>query len=108
MERMSQDATKVLYALYSQYQSRRKVGQSKYNARRFGSSESIQSDLCSSMSPNDVCDSLRELWNLEYLVCDPGSNTIVACFLTDKALTDFEYLTKDRILSFVDFCSKLK
>lgn len=46
MERISKDAATVLHALYSQFLSRRKVGQSKSEARFFGTAESIYDDLC--------------------------------------------------------------
>ena len=59
MERMSKDAAKVLYALHSQYQSRRKVGQSKADACQFGSCKSIHDDLCSDMPLQDVDESMR-------------------------------------------------
>ena len=108
MERMSKDAAKVLYALHSQYQSRRKVGQSKADACQFGSCKSIHDDLCSDMPLQDVDESMRELDSVGYLVNDYGSDTITACYLTRDAIVDFERLAQDRVMSFLDFWSKVR
>lgn len=107
MKRMSKEAAAVLYALYSQYLSRRKIGESKSIARRFSSALSIHSDLCSAMNFDDVDSALKELHRLGYVDNDYGSNTVTSCFLTDDTIIDFEYLVKDRLLSFTDFITKI-
>ncbi len=63
MERISKDAATVLRALYSQYQSRRKVGQSKREALfliPFKTYMMICVPKCSSMILMKLCVSLIE------------------------------------------------
>ena len=67
MERISKDAATVLRALYSQYQSRRKVGQSKREALFFNSVQNIHDDLCPEMLIADVDEAMRELDRVGYL-----------------------------------------
>lgn len=106
MERISKDAATVLHALYSQFLSRRKVGQSKSEARFFGTAESIYDDLCQDLCLEDVEDALRELGRCGYLINDYGEDTILNVYFTDSAIADCENATKDTIFSIADFASK--
>ena len=83
MERISKDAATVLRALYSQYQSRRKVGQPKREALFFNSVQNIHDDLCPEMLIDDVDEAMRELDRVGYLNNDYGDMTILQMpFLT--------------------------
>ena len=106
MERISKDAATVLHALYSQFLSRRKVGQSKSESRLFGSAESIQDDLCQDLCLEDVEDTLRELDRCGYLINDYGDDTILSVYFADPAIVDCENSIKDTTLSVADFISK--
>lgn len=97
MERISKEAATVLHAMYSQFLSRRKVGQSKQDACSFGSVQSIKDNLCSQMLLADVDDAMRELDRCGYLINDYGSNTICCCALTSEAIIDCENFTKDKL-----------
>lgn len=115
MVKMSKEAATVLYAMYSQFLSRRKVGQSKQDACGFGSVESIKNDLCPQMSIADVDDAMRELGRCGYLINDYGDETISQCDLTSDAIIDCENLTKDKVktvvndfLTLADFLSSLR
>ena len=66
MERISKDAATVLHALYSQYQSRRKVRQPKYEAVFFNSVQNIHDDLCPEMLVEGVDEAMRELGRVGY------------------------------------------
>lgn len=106
MERISKEAAIVLHSLYSQFLSRRKVGQSKSEAREYGSAESIKNNFCSDMSVSDIEDAMRELDRNGYLLNDYGDDTILKCELTDCAIMDCESAIADKVISVADFISK--
>lgn len=106
MERISKEAAIVLHSLYSQFLSRRKVGQSKSEAREYGSAKSIKDNFCTDMSISDIEDAMRELDRNGYLLNDYGDNTITQCELTDLAIMDCESAIPDKVISIADFISK--
>lgn len=115
MVRMSKEAATVLHAMYSQFLSRRKVGQPKEEASEFGSVESIKNDLCPQMSIADVDAAMRELDRCSYLINDYGDDTITQCSLTSDAIIDCDNLTRDKIgtvvngfLTLTDFLTSLR
>lgn len=107
MERISKDAATVLRALYSQYQSRRKVGQSKREALFFNSVQNIHDDLCPEMLIDDVDEAMREIDRVGYLNNDYGDMTILQCCLTNAAIVDCENAVSDKAISVIDFLSKI-
>lgn len=107
MERISKDAAAVLRALYSQYQSRRKVGQTKREALSFNSVQNIHDDLCPEMLIDDVDEAMRELDRVGYLNNDYGDMTILQCCLTNAAIVDCENAVSDKAISVIDFLSKI-
>ena len=107
MERISKDAATVLHALYSQYQSRRKVRQPKYEAVFFNSVQNIHDDLCPEMLVEDVDEAMRELGRVGYLENDYGEMPILKCRLTDAAIVDCENAVSDKAASIMDFLSKI-
>ncbi|WP_283683424.1 hypothetical protein [Parablautia sp. Marseille-Q6255] len=115
MVKMTNEAATVLHALYSQFLSRRKVGQSKNVACHFGSVQAIHDDLCPQLPIDDVDSAMRELDCCGYLINDYGDQTICLCALTNEAIIDCQNLTKDRFGNIVngfatlaDFISALR
>ena len=102
MVKMTDEAATVLHALYSQFLSRRKVGQSKNVACRFGSVQAIHDDLCPQMPIDDVDSTMRELDKCGYLINDYGSQTITQCTLTDVSVIDCQNLSKDKFGNIVN------
>ena len=102
MERLSKDAATLLHALYSQFLSRRKVGQSKSEAKEFSSAESIKDDFNFQMSTADVADLMWELSRVGYLNTLDYEDSIEQCELTDNAITDCENINVDKAHALVD------
>lgn len=102
MVRMSDEAAAVLHAMYSQFLSRRKVGQSKQEASEFGSVKAIHDDLCPQILMADVDAAMRELDRCGYLINDYGDETISQCTLTDNAIIDCKNLSRDNFGNIVN------
>ena len=76
------------------------------DARSFGSSDSILTEIYEDMRIEDLDDCLRELHREGYMICDFGSDSIADSELTTKAIEELENKTKNQILSIADFLSK--
>lgn len=103
---LTKDAKKLLYGLYQEYVSRRTVGESRSEARLFGSAQSIQENFFSDWNISDVEDTLRELGRNDYVHNFYADNTIYICELLDETISTFENLPKDILLNVTDFISK--
>lgn len=103
---MTNDSKKILYALYKEYDQRRKNGLSRMNSKYFSSAKDIQQNFFSEWLLTDVEDCLRELSREKYLDNLYGDNTITECFISEHAIEKMENQVKETFLSVADFISK--
>ena len=113
MKYLTKDAAALLYTLYSQYLSRRKVGIPRSEAKEFGSAETIKEDFNLQAPVSDVTDSMWELSRAGYLVTLDCEDGIEQCELTNDAIIDCDNIAADKVhalvgglVSLSDFVSK--
>ena len=106
--KLSRDAHKLLVQLYKLYLERRKSGLSKCDSRDFGSYENIMQMLDSSLSADDMNDTLLELKRAEYLSALFADDVCCESCLTDSAIIEMENRFKDGLASVVSFLLSLK
>lgn len=104
---ISRDADKLLCILYKSFLEKRKSGQSKVNAKFFGSSRNIHEDLLPSWIFEDVDDTCRELSQNEFLDCLWGDNIAYQVWLSDKAITYMENRFKNGLSEVISFLANL-
>jgi len=103
---MTNDSKKILYALYKEYDQRRKNGLSRVKAKFFGSAENIQQSFFPKLLLSDVEDCLRELSREKYLDNFYADNTVYECNISERAIEKMENQSKETFLSVADFVSK--
>lgn len=88
--RLTQDADYLLCVLYDAYRQRCKNGISRYDAKFFGNSESIQEEYIQQWSTDDIDEVARELFRQGMIECQFGDDTVCAIFLLDDGLVYME------------------
>lgn len=100
---LTKDAKTVLYVLYKEYITRRKLGFSKSFSRKFSSAKKIHEEFFAEYLLEYIEDSLRELGRNELLKNLYADNTVWHSTLTDFAIYTMENQTKETLLSLANF-----
>ena len=103
---LTNDAKKLLYALYTEYKARRAVGSPRSDAKYFHSAESIQENFLPDWILDDVEDTLFELEDAGLVEILRADNTITECFISDAAIATAEKQSSDVFASALDFVAK--
>lgn len=74
--RLTKDADYLLCVLYDEYLARRRNGESAFDARIFGDSESIQSDFIPQWSTDEIDDAAGELSRKSLANCLYANDTL--------------------------------
>lgn len=106
--RLTRDAGKLLIQLYKLYLERRKSGISKREAREFGSYANIIGLIDTSLSADDLNDTLIELKFTGYINALFADDVCCESELTDLAIVTMENRFKDNLTSVISFLAGLK
>lgn len=105
---LTKSADRLICSMYKAYLSRIKDGQSKFQARQFGSQQVFGPDLVPGEAPADVRMACIELRNAGLLqIVDAGSR-IIRANLTDKGIIYLENRFKEGLKAVVSFLSMFK
>lgn len=103
---LTKDAQKMIFLMCKQYKKKREKGLSKYDAKSFGSAQSIQANFFPDMLLADVKDTLYELEQNNLVKNAYGSDTIYSCSISENAIVMIENQSKENFLNVADFISK--
>lgn len=104
---LTKDADAMICVLYKNYLRRRKSGVPKRDAKFFGGSAEIHTDLMPKWSFEDVDETCRELSRAGFLDCHFADNVTYLAYLTDDAIIYMENRFKDGISSLLEHLHSL-
>ena len=105
---LTRDADFMLCALYSGYQSKRKSGIDKSNAKYMGDSENIRESFMPEWMFEDVDETCRELHRADFVDCRYYDDTANEITLTDKAIIYMENRFSRGASEILDYMVKIK
>lgn len=105
---ITKEAKALLSALYKEYKRRRKAGISKEQARCFGDSDTIQTNIVDKWSINDIDEACRELHSAGILNCFFIDDTVGELELTTLGIAYAESCTKKNISTIISILDRLK
>lgn len=94
--RLTDEADYLLCTLYDAYLMRRKNGESAFDARIFGDSESIQSDYIPQWPTDDIDDAARELSRKSLVNCLFADDTIATLAIEREGISLMEHRFSDK------------
>lgn len=105
---ITKEVNALLRALYKEYKRRRKAGISKEQARCFGDSDAIQTNIVNKWSINDIDEACRELHGAGILNCFFIDNTVGESELTTHGIAYAESYTKKKFSTIISILDRLK
>ena len=94
---LSKEANTLIRAIYKEFKRRRKSSISKEEARSFGDSDSIQSNIVKTWNINDIDEACRELTTAQILDCLFLDNTVGETILTNFGISFMENRTSSKL-----------
>jgi len=104
---LTKDAEKLICIMYKNYLEKRKAGEPKSKAKKFGGSNSIHEKLLPKWSFQDVDDTCRELSRAGLLSCMWASDVAYNVSLSDSGISYMENRFKNGLKEVTDFISKI-
>lgn len=104
---LTKDAEKLICAMYKSYLEKRKNGLDKVNARNFGSSHLIQTQLFPNWTFKDVDDTCRELSRVGLLDCNWADNIAYHVKISDNGIIYLENRFKNGLKEVIGFLTEI-
>lgn len=105
---LTKEADALICVIYKNYLLKRKSGVPKGQAKFFGSSLDVQTELMPKWSPEDTDETCWELHRSNMLICTEADCIAYFIQLSDDAIIYMENRFKDGLNSVLDYLSKLK
>jgi hypothetical protein len=105
---ITKDANLMLCTLYKAYLEKRKAGTSKADAKYFGNHVKIQEQYFPDISPDDVDETLRELWRSKFIDARGYDGHVCYSTLTDDAIIYMENRFKRGLSEVIETIAALK
>lgn len=105
---LSKEGNTLIRAIYKEYKRRRKAGTPKIQARSFGDSDAIQTNIVDKWSINDIDEACRELHGAGILNCFFIDNTVGESELTTHGIAYAESYTKKKFSTIISILDRLK
>ena len=106
--KLSKDADALICALYKSYCEKRKLGQSRADAKWTGSAEKIRNEVVPRWILADVEDTCWELKRAGLLNSLDADNTVYDSALTDEAIIYMEGRFKSGVTEFLGYLEQIK
>ena len=106
--KLTKDADALLCALYKSYREKRRLGQSKADAKLTGSASKIQSEIVPRWTLSDVEETCWELKRAGLLSTLDADNTVYHSSLTDDAIIYMEGRFKNGLSEFLGYLEQIK
>jgi hypothetical protein len=105
---LTKDSDYLICALYKDYLKKRESGVSKYDAKKAGSSQTIQENIFPNWSLDDVVETCRELSRAGLLWCEYSGNQVYTSCLSDLGIVYMEKHFENKINAIIEYMSKIK
>lgn len=106
--KLTDEADLMLCTLYNAYKENRSKGESRFEARLFGGSETLQSLYFQTWPIGDIDDIAWELEKNGLITVNNGDNSVQECALTTNALSYMEQRFNDKLDSLIQRITALR
>lgn len=104
---LTKDADTLICVLYKAYSQKRESGESKADAKSFGSSKDIHKEYLPKWAHEDVAETCRELDRADMLDCFYADNIPFRTSLSDTAIIYMENRFERNTIKLLDYIKKL-